>query len=446
MSIFRNMDQPETGNISLLPGYAEHRKEVEETYQSVFQSNQRLGLTIAHGMAYQAAKQISEQLVEGKGAFKRFVHKLEGEGKSKESAGAIAAAVGNAKYGKKAMQKGARTGKPVSEDEVAEGDVFPDNATYAGGTAGGTGTPAKGLDSDKDSGGGDDKGSDSKPEAGEEGAEGAEALMASESEAATHCSKCGKKSDQLNGYNKCMNCAKSSKETIKKKLKSAGFNEGEIARIMAEAEAILEAEDDAEQDGGDKEVQDKNKEQKDKQDYCNKCGSVHADSDTCLGLDKEGPPGKKNKKQPDVGAFKDDKGDEEPKDAQKKYDDDVVTQTAAQLGKNIDDKRKKANEWENAENFFGEETYNGSSQKCASCKVAPGKPHKENCTGGMHDTDKKKKPEPEMRSGRSDYFGHYEETEHPLPEELAAISAAAKYMTYRKECAGTQGVITEEKK
>lgn len=51
-----------------------------------------------------------------KSAFKELEHKLEGEGKSKESAGAIAYTVGKEKYGKAGMERKAEAAKK-SEDE-----------------------------------------------------------------------------------------------------------------------------------------------------------------------------------------------------------------------------------------------------------------------------------------------------------------------------------------
>lgn len=52
-----------------------------------------------------------------KGAFKELEHKLEGEGKSEESAGAIAYSVGKEKYGKKGMEAKAKAGEAKKSDE-----------------------------------------------------------------------------------------------------------------------------------------------------------------------------------------------------------------------------------------------------------------------------------------------------------------------------------------
>lgn len=55
-----------------------------------------------------------------KGAFKELEHKLEGEGKSKESAGAIAYTVGKEKYGKEGMERKAKAGEAKKSDEGLE--------------------------------------------------------------------------------------------------------------------------------------------------------------------------------------------------------------------------------------------------------------------------------------------------------------------------------------
>jgi anti-sigma28 factor (negative regulator of flagellin synthesis) len=52
-----------------------------------------------------------------KGAFKELEHKLEDEGKSKESAGAIAYTVGKEKYGKKGMEAKAKAGEAKKSDD-----------------------------------------------------------------------------------------------------------------------------------------------------------------------------------------------------------------------------------------------------------------------------------------------------------------------------------------
>jgi anti-sigma28 factor (negative regulator of flagellin synthesis) len=53
-----------------------------------------------------------------KGAFKRLEHKLEGEGKSEESAGAIAASIGDKKYGKAGMEAKAEAAKKAEDEDM----------------------------------------------------------------------------------------------------------------------------------------------------------------------------------------------------------------------------------------------------------------------------------------------------------------------------------------
>lgn len=70
MSIFRNMDQP-SENIKEHPGYSRlsdtDRQSVDSTYNNVFLNNQaRMGIKVAQGMAYEAAKQMCESLQECK--------------------------------------------------------------------------------------------------------------------------------------------------------------------------------------------------------------------------------------------------------------------------------------------------------------------------------------------------------------------------------------------
>jgi hypothetical protein len=64
MNIFKNMDQPESNDITKHPGYASlsdaDRKAVNEVYSSVYLSRQHLGEKIAQGTAYEAAKQMCE--------------------------------------------------------------------------------------------------------------------------------------------------------------------------------------------------------------------------------------------------------------------------------------------------------------------------------------------------------------------------------------------------
>lgn len=72
MSYFRNMDQPESFDITQHPGYAAlpepKRKEVVERYNTVFNSNHgRMGIKIAQGIAYEAAKQVCESFIAEKG-------------------------------------------------------------------------------------------------------------------------------------------------------------------------------------------------------------------------------------------------------------------------------------------------------------------------------------------------------------------------------------------
>jgi hypothetical protein len=118
MSFFKNMDQPESNDISQLPAYAalpeEKRREVNDRYSSVYNNNQRMGVRIAQGMAFEAAKQMCESYIEEKHiGFKKLQGQLEKQGHSKESAGAIAASIGRKKYGAKAMA----SHKPLGESE-----------------------------------------------------------------------------------------------------------------------------------------------------------------------------------------------------------------------------------------------------------------------------------------------------------------------------------------
>jgi hypothetical protein len=67
MNFFKNMDQPQSNDISQHPGYAAlpeaARKEVNDTYESVYNNNQRMGVRIAQGMAFEAAKQMCEGFI-----------------------------------------------------------------------------------------------------------------------------------------------------------------------------------------------------------------------------------------------------------------------------------------------------------------------------------------------------------------------------------------------
>ena len=60
MQIFRNMDEPQSGNIRMIPGIHELTEDqlmtVKETYNKVYLANARLGIRVAQGMAYEAAK------------------------------------------------------------------------------------------------------------------------------------------------------------------------------------------------------------------------------------------------------------------------------------------------------------------------------------------------------------------------------------------------------
>ena len=118
MQIFKTMQEAESTDISRHPSYAqlsnEQQKEVNEVYRTAFLNNQgRVGYKIAEGIAYATAKELTEKYV----GFKALAAKI-GPG--------AAAAVGNKKYGKKAMQHAAKTGtslkghKTLGEGE--EGD------------------------------------------------------------------------------------------------------------------------------------------------------------------------------------------------------------------------------------------------------------------------------------------------------------------------------------
>ena len=128
MSFFRNMNDVETNDISKLPAYAqlpdETRKEVNNRYESVYNNNQRLGVRIAQGIAYETAKQMCEAFVAEKHiGFKKLAGEIEGEGKSKASADAIAASIGRKKYGAKAMKSAAKNHHALGEGEVDEADI-----------------------------------------------------------------------------------------------------------------------------------------------------------------------------------------------------------------------------------------------------------------------------------------------------------------------------------
>lgn len=65
MSYFRNMDQPETTDINQHPGYNKlseaRRKEVNTVYENAYHATAaRLGVKMASGMAYEAAKKVLE--------------------------------------------------------------------------------------------------------------------------------------------------------------------------------------------------------------------------------------------------------------------------------------------------------------------------------------------------------------------------------------------------
>lgn len=67
MSIFRNMDQPESYDIKQYPAYnnlsTEQRNKVDETFSNTFYANQgRVGIKIAQGIAYATAKQMCESV------------------------------------------------------------------------------------------------------------------------------------------------------------------------------------------------------------------------------------------------------------------------------------------------------------------------------------------------------------------------------------------------
>ena len=64
MNIFRNMDGEQSNDITKLPAYAslpeDIRKEVNNRYETVYNNNQRMGVRIAQGIAFEAAKQLIE--------------------------------------------------------------------------------------------------------------------------------------------------------------------------------------------------------------------------------------------------------------------------------------------------------------------------------------------------------------------------------------------------
>jgi hypothetical protein len=67
MQIFRTMEQPDSGDLRALPGYAdlsdEARQVVAEQYKTVYAGCQRLGVRVAQGMAYEAAKRMCSDLL-----------------------------------------------------------------------------------------------------------------------------------------------------------------------------------------------------------------------------------------------------------------------------------------------------------------------------------------------------------------------------------------------
>jgi hypothetical protein len=123
MSFFRNMNDVETNDIAKYPAYAslpeDVRKEVNDIYESVYNNNQqRMGIRIAQGIAFETAKQLVEVFVAEKHiGFKKLVGKLEAGGKSAAYAGAIAHKVGVEKYGAKAMKSAAKNHHSLGEDE-----------------------------------------------------------------------------------------------------------------------------------------------------------------------------------------------------------------------------------------------------------------------------------------------------------------------------------------
>jgi hypothetical protein len=117
MNFFKNMNEPENFDISKYPAYAslpdDARKEVNECYENVYLNNQRMGVRIAQGIAYETAKQMIDEKHIG-------FAKLKGElahRKGVSNPGALAAYIGDKKYGKKAMQKGAKNHHALGEDE-----------------------------------------------------------------------------------------------------------------------------------------------------------------------------------------------------------------------------------------------------------------------------------------------------------------------------------------
>ena len=148
MGFFKNMDEPGTNDISKHPGYAslpeDVRKEVNNRYETVYNNNvNRMGIRIAQGIAYTTAAQMCEAFVAEKHiGFKKLAGEIEGEGKSKASADAIAASIGRKKYGAKAMAGAAKHHKALGENEVMDetdiefkdpqGDYArnPEGATY----------------------------------------------------------------------------------------------------------------------------------------------------------------------------------------------------------------------------------------------------------------------------------------------------------------------------
>ena len=129
MSFFRNSDEPGTNDISKHPGYAslpeDVRKEVNNRYETVYNNAvNRMGIRIAQGIAYETAKQMCEAFVAEKHiGFKKLAGEIEGEGKSKASADAIAASIGRKKYGAKAMKSAAKNHHALGEGEVDEADI-----------------------------------------------------------------------------------------------------------------------------------------------------------------------------------------------------------------------------------------------------------------------------------------------------------------------------------
>ena len=389
MQIFRTMQEAESTDITRHPSYAqlsnEQRKEVNEVYRTAFLNNQgRVGYKIAEGIAYATAKELTEKYV----GFKALAAKV-GPG--------AAAAIGDKKYGKKAMEHAAKTGTSLKGHKKlgeSEDHGCPD--------CGSSNISHHSFDYGHDS------------DTGYHDAGGR-----------YRCADCGSEgdADDVKPMGKPMLDA-SHREMAKHKNFDEAENApgegdgeyppgpycGESENAPGEGEYppgpyCGESEDDPEKDAGSSDVQKKNLSAK-------------------KGTGKEPKDVDPNSVHPPVPEKSDRKGAEDKAAADvKSHDDEAIQGAAAMLSKHGDDFMNKA------------------SEARADIKSKETAKFKDNWADKKDDAKKDDKKSSSPYDSSDDHLEPY--CDHIQQEEFDVIAAAAKYIGYRQECAGKGAVMSE---